>query len=76
VTLSLPTLFRLAAAKSKRRELKKLRRELVHASGCVFRGHEVCASIQALPETLHEARVLGVSIPRSLRRFVNRTEAQ
>jgi hypothetical protein len=66
-SLSLGTLFRMAAAKSKRRELKKLRRELVHAAGCTYRGVHKCASIDCLPETLAEAVALGVRIPRSLR---------
>lgn len=47
---------------------RQLRRELVHAAGCVVRG---CASVDAADELLAEAAELGVRVPRSLRgRFV------
>lgn len=67
MTLSFAGALVMASTDSPRRELKKLRRELVHAAGCVFRGRECCASIQVLDETLGDALALGVAIPRSLR---------
>lgn len=52
----------------------RLRRELVHAAGCVYRGDAhcyPCATIGVIPELIIEALELGVSIPRSLRHLAH-----
>lgn len=54
------------------RERRELRRDLVHASGCTFRGcgrWAPCLDLILVQETLAEAIALGVRIPRSLRRL-------
>lgn len=54
----------MTPAPTRRQRARQIRRELIHAAGCT---EPRCMSKEVVAETLAEARMFGVRIPRSLR---------